>query len=236
MLKNNRFRQFLLVVIFLSSILVIATPWLVSNGLWGLKEETWETLIIVFFITLIYAAQFLYFKEFRRLKAYQGNLEERLQETFKYVGSMNLQLDEIKNAFSNFKKYPQSKKEMKEVFDYFANKILSLVNASWVVLKIINVDSGRTLREIKVTRGYQEVTPPKIENHDILAGRCYLQECTIIQSEQENLSIKACCIMPIKVSNKEQEFFIQSIINQLEMMFLVFSSLYYKQGKNKDKH
>lgn len=225
MIKQKLFRRFLIVIIVFSSIIVLLTPWVVEQDMLGIKEELWESIIILFFLMFIYAASFLYFKEFRRLKIYQNNLEERLQETFKYIGSLNLQIDEIKNAFSNFKKYPKNKKEIEEVFEFFSEKILSIVNADWVILKVIDLDNKKTLKQIKYIRAKKDLKLPSINNDEILNNNCQLKNCSIIISEQENLSIKATCILPIKLKNEEERFFIQSVINQLEMMFLVFNSL-----------
>lgn len=235
MFKKKIVKKILILIIVLSSLLVLSTPWLVSDDLLGIRKETWETVIIFFFLMFIYAASFLYFQEFRRLKKYQGSLEERLQETFKYIGSLNLQIDEIKRAFSNFKKYPKNKKEMNEVFDFLSEKILSMVDADWVYLKIINLENKKTIRQNKKNRAKKNNSLPEINNKDILNKTCNLKNCTIIVSEQENLSIKACCILPIKLKNEEERFFIQSVINQLEMMFLVFSSLNCNKNNNNNK-
>ncbi len=229
MIKQKIFRKFLIIIIILSSILVLLTPWVVDKDMLGIKEEIWETAIIFFFLFLIYAASFLYFKEFRRLKIYQNNLEERLQETFKYIGSLNLQIDEIKRAFSNFKKYPKNKKDIEEVFEFFSEKILSITPADWVVLKVINLDNQRTLKQIKYIRGKKKIELPVIKNEEIINNKCKLKNCSIIVSDQENLSIKATCILPIRLKNEEEKFFIQSVINQLEMMFLVFNSFNYNK-------
>lgn len=228
MIKKENFRKFLLIIIGFSSIVLLLIPWIIMEDLFSIAEEAWESITILFFLTLIYSAYHLYFKELKRLKSNIGNLEDRLQETFKYIGSVNLQIDEIKKAFVNFKKYPENKKEMQEMFDYFSEKIINIINADWVVLKIIDIESGKTIRQNEYKRE-KDLKTMKIENHDILAGRCYLQTCTIIRSGQENLRIKAACILPIKLKNREQELFVQSIINQIEMMFLVYSSLSFRK-------
>jgi hypothetical protein len=229
MMKKKIFSQVLIVIIIISSILVLLTPWIVEREMMGVKEEVWETIIICFFLMFIYAASFLYFKEFKRLKIYQNNLEERLQETFKYIGSINLQIDEIKRAFSNFKKYPKNDKDIEEVFEFFSEKILSIVNADWVNLKVINLKNKKTLKQIKKIRGKKKINFPNIKNEEILSDKCKIKNCSLIVSDQENLSIKASCILPVKLKNEEERFFIQSVINQLEMMFLVFSSLTYNK-------
>lgn len=229
MLKQKIFKKFLIIIIILSSILVFLTPWLINKEMMGIREEAWETIIIFFFLMFIYTASFLYLKEFKRLKIYQNNLEERLQETFKYIGSINLQIDEIKRAFSNFKKYPKNNKDIEEVFEFFSEKILSIVNVDWVILKVINLKNQKTLKQIKKVRAKKEICLPIISNKEILANKCKTKSCVIIISDQENLSIKAVCILPIKLKNEEERFFVQSVINQLEMMFLVFSSFNYNK-------
>lgn len=228
MFKKDNFRKFLLLLIGFSSLVLLLTPWIIVDDLFSIQEEAWESIIILFFLTLIYSAYHLYYKELKRLQLNVGNLEERLQETFKYIGSVNLQIDEIKKAFANFKKYPENKKEMQEVFDYFADKIIRITNADWLVLKIIDINNGKTIRQKDIKKNNDSVIT-KIENQDILAGRCYLDNCSVIRSGQENLKIKAACILPSKIKNREQEIFIQSIINQIEMMFLVYSSLNFKK-------
>ena len=46
---------------------------------------------------------------------------------------------------------------------------------------------------------------------------------------QENFNIKAFCILPVAAKDDNQEFLINSIVNQLEMLFIIFNSLYYKK-------
>ncbi len=228
MIKKENFRKFLIIIIGFSSLILLLIPWIIIEDLFFLPEEAWESIAILFFLTLIYSAHHLYFRELKRLKSNIGNLEDRLQETFKYIGTVNLQIDEIKKALVNFKKYPENKKEIQEMFDYFSEKIINIINADWVIIKIIDISTGKTIRQNEFKRrGESKIM--KIENHDILAGRCYLQACSIIRSGQENLKIKAACILPIKLKNREQELFIQSIINQVETMFLVYSSLNFRK-------
>ena len=225
MKKIFKLKEILLLVSVLSFILAAVTPLIIRRSVLGLREEIFESLILFVLLIFAYAANLLYSREVSRLRRYQVNLEDRLQETFKYIGSVNLQMEEMRQAFANFKKYPESKKDIRTVFVYFSEKILSMVNADWVILRIINVKNARTIREDKFVRNNDGKAVLKIENKEILAGKKRLNDCSIIHSDQENLNIKACCILPIKLDDKDQEFFIRSMINQLEMLYIVFSSL-----------
>ncbi|MDP3836614.1 MAG: hypothetical protein Q8Q67_00705 [bacterium] len=208
-----------------------AIPQIINGPILGFGEEVAESLIIGGLLAAAFFINSMCLKEYWRLHRYQVNLEDRLQDTFKYIGSVNLQMEEMRQAFSNFKKYPENKKDIRTVFAYFAEKILSMVNTDWVIIRVIDMKNGRTIREDKFSRNNQDINYGKIENSEIISGKCKDDRCTIVKSEQENINIKAYCILSAKLNNKDQDFFVRSIINQLEMMYIVFSSL-KKSGKN----
>lgn len=234
MKKMFKLRKLFFGLLALNFLLVAVTPWLIRGSLFGVTEELLETIIIIILLIFAYSLSFLYVREVGRLRRYQVNLEDRLQDTFKYIGAVNLQMEEMRQAFSNFKKYPESKKDIRTVFVYFSEKILSMVNAEWVIMRVIDVRSGHTVREDKFSRNNQAILPGKIDNRELLLKKCKLEGLSVIKSDQENLNIKACCILPVKLSGRDQEFFVKSMINQLEMMFIVFSSL-NKERKNSAK-
>lgn len=220
-----KWRKLFFILLALDFVLTASVPLLIRRPIFGLAEEVCEIIALTLLLLLAYIVNFLYLREFGRLRRYQVNLEDRLQETFKYIGSVNLQMEEMRQAFANFKKYPENKKDIRTVFIYFSEKILGMVNVDWVILRIIDLKSGRTIREDKFTRNNQKVVLGKFDNREILNDKCKLDGYTVIKSDQENLNIKACCILPIKLNNRDQEFFVRSMINQLEMLFIVFSSL-----------
>lgn len=233
-----RWRKIFFGLLAFNFILSAFIPFLVKSDFLGLPEESVEVFIIALLLILAYIVNFLYLREVSRLRRYQVNLEDRLQETFKYIGSVNLQMEEMRQAFANFKKYPESKKDIRTVFTYFSEKILSIVNADWVILRIIDLKTERTVREDKFSRNNQAVRYGKFDNQEILSGKCHFDQCAVVKSDQDNLNIKACCILPVKPVGRDQEFFVRSMVNQLEMLFIVFSSLSNRRAiaaKDKDK-
>ena len=220
-----KWRKLFFILLALDFILTAIIPLLIRRPIFGLNEEVCEIIALSLLLLLAYTVNFLYLREFGRLRRYQVNLEDRLQETFKYIGSVNLQMEEMRQAFANFKKYPENKKDIRTVFIYFSEKILGMVNVDWVILRIIDLKTGRTMRDDKFTRNHQYIVFGKFDNRVSLIDTCKLDGCTVVKSDQENLNIKACCILPIKLKNRDQEFFVRSMINQLEMLFIVFYSL-----------
>jgi hypothetical protein len=227
--KHKKFRRIILLLIAINVAFIITTPFL-SFRLWGFSEEASEvTLISVLFllITFLFRA---YAREVNKYKKQQDDLEERLRETFKYIGSINLQLEEMKKVFSSVNKYPESKKDIQVLFAHTAERILGIINADWVTLKIIDIRTGNNLHEYFISRGNKKVDKIKIENKALLNGECSFGQCNIVKSNQENFNIKAYCILPVVIKDENQEFLINSIVNQLEMLFIIFNSLYYKKG------
>jgi len=225
MKKISQYKETFLIISIIIFAIAVAVPVVVKGGVFDFSEEIFESIVLFALLLCSYSLNLLYLREVGRLRRYQVNLEDRLQDTFKYIGSVNLQMEEMKQAFANFKKYPESKKDIRTVFVYFSEKILSLVNADWVILRIIDIKNEHTIREDKFIRNKKGESVLKIDNKDILSGKKILNDCVVINSDQDNLNIKTACILPTKLKNKDQEFFIRSMINQLEMLFVVFLSL-----------
>jgi hypothetical protein len=236
MLKIFNWQKNFFLILGIIFILIVIIPFSFGVSILGLSEKTFNLIFTIFLLIFSYGLSFFYLREYKRLRDYQVNLEERLQDTFKYIGSVNLQMEEMKRSFSNFKKYPESKKDIKTVFSYFSEKILSMINAEWVILRIIDTDSLKTLREEKFFRNNKKTDINKFDNADILQGKCGDNECSIAKSDQEGFYIKTFCILPIDLKNSDQEFFIKSMINQLEMLFIVFSAIGKKNNKKKNNN
>lgn len=226
-----KWRNFYFSILFITFIIIALVPFLVKSEVFGIKESIFEFILISVALSIIYVINYLYFREISRMKKYQVSLEDRLQETFKYIGSINLQMEEMRQAFSNFKKYPESKKDIQTVLNYFSEKMLSMVNADWIILRIIDSNTGRTIRDNKLSRNNTNTRYAKFNNRELLEGHCHLDNCMVVRSDQVNLNIKVCCILPAKL-DENQEFLIRSMLIQLEMLYIIFSSLRkIKKGK-----
>jgi len=227
--KHKKVRRGVVLLIIINVIFIIVTPFL-NVKFWTFSEETSEAVIITSLFLLIAFLFRFYSREVNKYKQQQQDLEERLRETFKYIGSINLQLEEMKKVFSTVNKYPESKKDIQALFAHTAERILGIINADWVMLKIVDIKSGNNLHEYFISRGNKKIDKLKVENKDLLTGDCAFGQCNVVKSNQENFNIKAFCILPIAANDDNQEFLINSIVNQLEMLFIIFNSLYYKKN------
>jgi len=232
MRKTKKIRKVFIFLGTLDLILIAFTPFLKFKFL-NFSEEFSETGLILFLFILIALLLRFYIKDIDIYKQQQENLEERLRDTFKYIGSINLQLEEMKKVFSNFNKYPENKKDVQALFIHTAERVLGIINADWVLLRIVDVNTGATLYEYFCSRGNKKVERIKLDNRALLDGTCSFGSCSIVKSNQDNFNIKAYCILPVEAESSNQEFLINSIVNQLEMFFIIFNSLYYKRNNNR---
>lgn len=232
----ERLYSYLLVILFF---LIVLTPYFIRSSIGLLPEEMVEGLIIALLFGVSYFILKLYQKEvaknlaeLERLKKDKNKLEDELEEAFRYIGAVNVQIQAIKSVFAGLDKYPESKKDFKRILYFLADRILAMVNVDWVVLKIVNTQNSETLREHSVTRGPAVLLKYNISNKDLIEGNIG-EEYIVIASKQKNFFVKAFCIIPKTKINKEQKIFIQAIVNQLEMLFIIFTSVYYKNSNSK---
>lgn len=224
--KYKMAKKIFMSVIFLDMLFIIIVPF-INIRIIGLSDEGTEFFFILIALILMVVTFRFYNREEKYNKIYQEGLEDRLRETFKYIGSVNLQIEEMKKVFSNVK-YPENKKDLHALFINMSERILGIVSADWVLLRIIDVNNYSTLHEHFIVRGNKKAERIKFENKCLFDGSCLTDNQVFVESTVENFNIKAFCILPIAVT-KDQEFMIKSITNQLEMMFVIFNSLYYKK-------
>jgi hypothetical protein len=156
-------------------------------------------------------------------------VEERLEDSFKYIGQINVQIQEIKSIFNDTDKFPETKNDLKKAYLFFSKRVFGIVNTNWVLFRIINCITQKTINEQFETRQGLTIDYPHISNKMIVEKQSCLPFTTII-SNPPNLNILCCCILhDVKISNDERVF-IQAITNEITMMFVILNSSYSKKG------
>jgi len=205
------------------------------------REEIAEGAVIALLLIVGYLASILYKKEFDKyhkdlteLITCNYDLENSLNDAFSYIGEVNVQLLEIKSVFSALQKYPESRKDYRSVLIFLARKALGIVNVDWVMFRIVNPQSLRTIQEYSETRGSAILLKHNISNRAIVSNEA-IADCSVVSSEQENLTIKAFCILPSGKLTENQIILLRAIVSEVEMLFIIFSSEYYREGYLKKK-
>ncbi|MFH0929937.1 MAG: hypothetical protein V1814_01660 [Candidatus Moraniibacteriota bacterium] len=236
--QKSNFLSSIFFLFFLAIIiLIVFTPFLVREISVFNREQS-EAVFLFVFVLLGYAVYRLHRGEIRKkniqlnsLRSDNTDMENQLEEAFGHIGKINIQISEIRSIFSDIKKYPENKKDLNYTLDYFANKILSVVNIDWVIIKIINLSDFSTIKIHSATRGKATLSGDKISNKDIMDESYSHHEFVVIKSDQENLNLKAVCILPKKEIKQEQMAIIKAIVTRLELIYIIFSSHYYKNSR-----
>jgi hypothetical protein len=234
-------RAYLLVLVAIF-LLIIFTPYIIHSGFTVFEEQLVEVVIIILLFATGYAVLSLYRKEaaknlykINRLMKDKGALENRLTEAFKHIGTVNIQIQEIKSVFSDVRKFPENKKDFGSILQFLADRILSMINIGWVIFRIIDTKNLNSLGEYGKTRGTSVLPRHKISNRTLVSTE-KLKDFTVVGSGHENFYIKTFCIIPKTKLSGDNKVFIKAIVNQLEMLFLISTSIYYGDGYADMKH
>ncbi len=107
------------------------------------------------------------------------------------------------------------------------NCCYGIVNSNWVLFRIIDSNTRKTISECFETRQGFSSHYPHISNKMIVENQ-FMKSYTTVISNPQNLNILVCCALPIDKINSDQLVFIQAIINEIIMLFIILNSSYYK--------
>jgi len=163
-----------------------------------------------------------------------GQRHEETEEVLNYLGTINLQLAHVKSIFEDISDFPENKKEFKLLFNSLSAKALGLINADWVLFRIVDSSTKQTLIEHSQTRGGAAIQKKNKIGNSILLEEKFLKDCVIIESSQENLGIKSFCILPAKTINEYQKDLMKVFINNVSVYYLLFISLFYQKNPRQE--
>jgi hypothetical protein len=238
--RPSRLQVLYLTIFFILFTFIIIAPSLINGPLYLAKkiiieEETIEgALLFILFLISIWIFN-LYKNEagkhqeiIRTINHDKKKVEERLTVSDQYIASLNVQIQEIYSIFNDIDKYPETKSDLRKTFRFFGKRVLGIVNTHWVLFRIIDIVSQRTICESLETRQGYSSEYPHVSNKMILEKQSF-ENYTAVNSNPQNLNIFASCIMPTTSISNEQRIFIQAIINEITKLFVILNSAYYKK-------
>ncbi|MCX6332873.1 MAG: hypothetical protein NT092_01035 [Bacteroidia bacterium] len=236
-----RFLQILYLIIFsIIFFFVIYIPILVKGPVqltekMILKEEAIEgSLLCILFIMSIlilnlYKHEIDKHKELiNKISTEKMKVEDRLFNSEQYIGITNIQIQEIKYIFNSIDKFPETKDDLKRACNFFGERVIGIVNSNWVLFRIIDSNTQRTLCEHFVTRQEFSCSYPHVSNKMVIEKQPILP-FIYVNSNPKNLNILISCIMPIDKISNDQHIFVQAIINEIAKLFVILNALYYKK-------
>ncbi|UCF90586.1 MAG: hypothetical protein JSW39_20155 [Desulfobacterales bacterium] len=194
-----------------------------------IQEDAVEAVLIIILLLIAYLLSNIYKKELkkyrqetRRLSRDNSDLSSKLTDAFKYIGGVNVQIQEIRSIFCGLKRYPTTENEFRKDLALFARKVLGIVNADWVVIRIIGQTNLRTMKEHLEPRKNANCIIKGISNKAIVANRA-IDGYSIVATRHDNSMIMVVCVFPKKRLDEEEKILVEAITNQIEMLYLIKS-------------
>jgi hypothetical protein len=197
-----------------------------------------EDVMEVILLSILIALNFLTFKLYKQEASKQDEListikndkkkaDEKLFDSIDYIGKVNVQIEEIKSIFNTTNTYPETKNDFKKSVRFLSGRVLGIVNTNWALFRIISSDTHRTMYECYEARQGFSCRYPHVSNKMIVEKQHISPFSTVI-SHPNNLNILICCVMPVDTINNDQRVFIQAIMNEITMLFIIINSSYGK--------
>lgn len=222
---------------------IITTPYLVKGGIWNTPEEVVEglflTIEIIVLIVLFRNYDFHSNKSDQQVEELNSKLEKQKElsaDTWEYLGKMNVQMSIIRQFVKKFKA-PAEKDRLDHIINEMLQVVVGLIDSQEIILRIINLDNYKTIKEITATqKGNIKRTVSSISNEKLHRGTAagdVKNNFHIISSEHDNFLLKTFIMIDRNDKNnknidKEQAELIQDIVNQCEIVYLLFNSEYHR--------
>ena len=231
--KLLEFTYMVTITLLLSA--VVFTPVFITHRLllikkYVIQEDAVEAVLISILLLIAYLLSNVYKKELkkyrqetRRLSRDNCDLSNKLTDAFKYIGGVNVQIEQIRSIFCGLRRYPATENELRMDLTLFARKVLGIVNADWVVIRIIRQTNLRTIKEHLESRKNANFFIKGISNKAIVANRA-LDGYSIVASRRDNSMIMVVCVFPKICLDEEDKILVEAINNQIEMLYLIFVS------------
>jgi hypothetical protein len=148
---------------------------------------------------------------------------EKLFDSLSYIGKVNVQIEEIKSIFNTTNTYPGTKTDFKKTARFLSERALGIVNTNWALFRIVSSEDQRTIYECFETRRGFSCDYPHVSNKMIVENQSISPLTTVI-SNPRNLNFLVFCAMPVDTINNDQRVFIQAIMNEITMLFIILNS------------
>jgi hypothetical protein len=155
-------------------------------------------------------------------------VEDRLVDSERYIGIVNVQIQEFKSIFNSIDTFPETKDDLKKAFVFFGERVVGIANSNWVLFRIIDNNTLRTMCEQFVTRQGFPYNYPHVSNKMVVENQI-IPDFKYAISNPKNSNILVFCCMPVDNITKEQQIFIQAILNEITKLFVISKSFYYKK-------
>ena len=233
------------IVLFINALIlflfIIFTPYFVKIGIWGIPEWIIEGSFLAIEISVLiklFRNYDLHSKKIEskadKLKSKLIEQQETLTDSLEYLGKMNVQMSIVKKIMGKLK-FPADSDKLEYILYEMLQSIVSLTKQKKIILKVVDLENKKTIRKIIFNKSVKlDKDVKKISNTELCSNKAInlnkYQTLKIISSNYDSFSLKTFVFFPktnIQVDQEKAEL-VQGIVNQCEVIFLLFNSKYYQ--------
>lgn len=221
----SKFIKLIYIILFLALIL---HPHFISGHVWIFPKAYAQSLITIFILGIAFLIYFLHQRDIKRKEKELQSVNQELSDKFKYIGDINRQLALLKNFTSDLLSNPKfSKKEKHQIFqELLATALVSVAKVNWGLLRFVNIESGKTVKEFIFTNKEYVVMKNGIGNKELLrlreqpAAIKLLEDLFVIPTTEQQAVIQGYLVFPKPVDPVEDErWILQAITDQAQLFF-----------------
>lgn len=219
-------------------VLAILSPRIVSQGLFGIREETFEEVLIFIFGIAGLLTFSIYQRLMERKECEQAAVEnerERIKrelvESYEYIGSMNRQVNVLKELANQTSLEIVEKDSMsKDILASLLANAAASVGAQTAFIRYVDLAKGRTDHEL--LHSLEGIQNLKIANKDLMhvhdtgAGHAFItsetgREFLVVPSDHRDVDVKAFLLTLVDPAANEQAdtSLLKVFANQAELIY-----------------
>ena len=190
-----------------------------------------QSLVIFLLSGITYAVYRLHRWEIRRNQVLQDSLrvsEEKMADSFAYIGSVNRRLPLFKQVSTDLlATYESTKRGKKTIFDnLLAVAVNSIAQARWGLLRFVEVNTGRTVKEFWHAGKEDVFSLPPVSNRELLASRGQTANnkgmnglCVITTSDKE-ACVQGFLVLSARSDGlKDGHSLLQALVDQSQLFY-----------------
>jgi hypothetical protein len=221
----SKFTKFIYAILFIALLL---HPHFVPDHIGILPRAYAESIITTFIIIMALLTYYLHNRDVRRKEEELKTSTQKLAESFKYIGTVNLRLPLLKNLTSDLLANSKlSKKEKNKIFqNLLATAIVSIAKVNWGIFRFIDVETYKTVKEFIFTHKDYVVMQTGIGNKELLNAKqqqsAYktLNDLWIVPTAEQEAIIQGYLVFPKPSEPLEDErWILQAITDQAQLFY-----------------
>jgi len=198
-----------------------------SIGTFEIDEDYEQSIMILAESSLMIILYRMYSKKMYALRAEYEETENNLKNSYKHIGKVNSELNLLRNFIAAYPANSINKIGEKNLYEKLLSYMLvSVARANHGFVRFINIQNGKTLKEVYYSIGEDQSSNIKLSNALIASGEAENaseNNIEIVESYYHESPIKCVLCFPKKEKNFDRSL-LQLLLTHIHLIFLASRS------------